>query len=312
MTKIALVLGASGGIGGETARALHRRGWQIRALSRAPREGSAPGYSWIRGDALDPDAVRLAAAGAAVIVHAVNPPGYRDWDRLVLPMLDNSIAAARAGDARILLPGTIYNYDPRGGSVAAPDTPQRPTTRKGRIRVAMEQRLQRSGVATLILRAGDFFGPRAGNNWLSQGMIRPGRPIARVTNPGRPGVGHAWAYLPDVGEAFARLIAAPGLPRFARHHFAGHWDGDGDGFARAVAAAAGPNVGVTPLRWPLLRFAAPFNETIRELREMRPFWDHSLSLDNSTLVDAIGAEPHTPLEEALHTTLAALGCVGVP
>lgn len=73
-----------------------------------------------------------AAAGAELIVHAVNPPGYRDWDRLVLPMLDNSIAAANG--ARILLPGTVYNYGPDAFPSISEDAPQHPLTRKGRIR----------------------------------------------------------------------------------------------------------------------------------------------------------------------------------
>lgn len=39
------------------------------------------------------DPVLKAASGVAVIVHAVNPPGYRNWAKLVLPMLDNTMAA---------------------------------------------------------------------------------------------------------------------------------------------------------------------------------------------------------------------------
>jgi hypothetical protein len=42
----------------------------------------------------------------------VNPPGYRNWGELVLPMLDNTTAAARSNGARIVLPGTIYNFGP--------------------------------------------------------------------------------------------------------------------------------------------------------------------------------------------------------
>ena len=41
--------------------------------------------------------VRAAAEGCSVIVHAVNPPGYRRWSELVLPMLDHTIAAALGG-----------------------------------------------------------------------------------------------------------------------------------------------------------------------------------------------------------------------
>ncbi len=40
--------------------------------------------------------VVAAAKGVDVIVHAVNPPGYRKWSEVVLPMLDNTIAAAAA------------------------------------------------------------------------------------------------------------------------------------------------------------------------------------------------------------------------
>ena len=50
-------------------------------------------------------------------------------------------------------------------------------TRKGKIRVEREERLEtasRDGVRTLIVRAGDFFGPRTGNSWFAQGLIKPG------------------------------------------------------------------------------------------------------------------------------------------
>jgi uncharacterized protein YbjT (DUF2867 family) len=113
-TQKALVLGATGGIGGEVARSLAARGWQVAALHRDPAKAGAreTGFTRIQGDAMRPDDVSAAASGATLIVHAVNPPGDRDWDRLVLPMLENSIAAARAAGARRLLPGTVYNCGP--------------------------------------------------------------------------------------------------------------------------------------------------------------------------------------------------------
>ena len=108
--RIALVLGATGGIGGETATALTRHGWHVRALARRPDDEAArrqPGWEWVRGDSMDAASVVRASTGASLIVHAVNPPGYRHWDKLVLPMLESTVQAARASGARILLPGTI-------------------------------------------------------------------------------------------------------------------------------------------------------------------------------------------------------------
>ena len=312
--KTALILGATGGIGGEVATRLAQAGWQVRAMHRDPqRLSGAAKLDWVQGDAMVAGDVARAAAGAALIVHAVNPPGYRDWERLVLPMLDNTIAAARANGARILLPGTIYNYAPEQRDIAE-DAPQQPRTRKGRIRVEMEYRLQQTARAgdakVLIVRAGDFFGPKAANNWFSQGLVKPGRTPRFITAPGRLGVGHQWNYLPDVAEAMVRLAGLPSLDDFARFHMAVHWDPDGTRMVDAIRAAIGnPALPVRRMPWLAIRLAAPFVTLFRELAEMRYLWEQPLRLRNTRLVAALGAEPLTPLEDAVRVTLRALGCL---
>jgi nucleoside-diphosphate-sugar epimerase len=153
-TRTALVLGATGGIGGETAAAFSRHGWKVRAFTKTgiPAADSS-GWEWVQGDALDPASVVAAAGGASAVVHAVNPPGYTNWATLVLPMIENTIAAAKASGARILLPGTIYNYGPDAFPVLREESPQTATTHKGKIRIALEKRLEdatRNGVRVLI------------------------------------------------------------------------------------------------------------------------------------------------------------------
>ncbi|MCF4167195.1 NAD(P)H-binding protein [Zavarzinia compransoris] len=310
-TRRALILGATGGVGGETAKALARRGWHLRALTR--RDGDLPdlgAVDWRRGDAMNPADVIAAAEGCDVILHAVNPPGYRDWAGRVLPMLDATLAAAARHGARIALPGTIYNYGP-DHPLLTEDTPQHPVSVKGAIRVEMERRLAASGLPVLILRAGDFFGPHAGNSWFGESMVKPGRPLSSITYPGEPEVGHAWAYLPDVGETFARLLAREAdLPRVARFHFAGHWCDRGIDFAEAVRDAAGrPDAAIRRMPWWALRLAAPAVPLFREILEMRYLWRCPLRLDNRRLVDFLGEEPHTSLPTALRDSLAALGCL---
>src|SRR5215471_10903989 len=50
----ALLLGATGGIGGETGRALSRHGWGIRAVYRSHLPSDAPeSREWVKGDAMD-------------------------------------------------------------------------------------------------------------------------------------------------------------------------------------------------------------------------------------------------------------------
>lgn len=321
-TKTVLVLGATGGIGGEVARQLHAAGWQVKALHRDAAKAAATqrDFTWVQGDAMQRTDVVRAARGAEVIVHAVNPPGYRRWAELVLPMLDNTIAAAADSGARIVLPGTIYNYGPDALPNPREDSPQNPTTRKGAIRVEMEKRLQAAsqrGVKVLIVRAGDYFGPQAANNWFSQALVKPGRPLTAVANPATRGVGHQWAYLPDVAATMVRLIErADTLAPFCRVHMQGHWDDDGSRMAEAVRrVAAAANGGRKPalksFPWWALTLAAPFVPLFRELKEMRYLWREPVRMDNARLVALIGAEPHTPLDEAVAATLAGLGVLGL-
>lgn len=311
--QTALVLGATGGIGGEMARHLQAAGWQVRALHRqAARAGHGQGdVDWRQGDAMQAADVAAAAAGVSLIVHAVNPPGYRNWGQLVLPMINNTIAAARATGARILMPGTIYNYGLDAFPSVSEEAPQQATTAKGAIRIELERRLRaaaRDGVRTLLVRAGDFFGPRAANNWFSQAMVKPGRPITAITTPATPGVGHQWAYLPDLAVTMMQLLAREAeLDAFATFHMDGHWDADGTAMIGAIRRAVGrPDLPVRHLPWWLIALASPVVPFCRELNEVRYFWQHPMRLDNSRLERFLGHEPHTPLDEAVRTTLKPL------
>jgi len=312
-TKLALVIGATGGVGFETAKALLRHGWQVRAMAR--RIETAPkldGATWVAGDAMNGEDVARAASGASVIVHAVNPPGYKNWPTLVPAMLANTIHAAEQSGARIVLPGTVYNFGPDAFPNLVEDAPQRPLTRKGAIRVDMERALEQAaqrGVRSLILRAGDFFGPHAGNSWLAQGMVRPGAPLKAVTFPGKRDAGHSWAYLPDVAETIARLLDREDeLAAFERFHFEGAYFARGVTMAERIREAAGN--AKAPIRrfpWAALLALSPFVPLFREMAEMRYLWTTDVRLDNSKLVRFLGAEPRTPIAVALRRTLAALG-----
>jgi len=249
-------------------------------------------------------------------VHAVNPPGYRRWAQLVLPMIDNTIAAAIAGRATIVLPGTVYNYGPDAFPLLQEDAPQRPRTRKGAIRVELELRLRVAatrGARVIVVRAGDFFGPQAANNWFSQGLIRPGRPVKAVSLPGDRGVGHQWSYLPDVARTMTAVLARrEALPAFASFHMQGHWDEDGTQMAAAIQRVAGLHglrVRISRFPWWLIRLAAPFTQTFHELLEMRYLWRQPVRLDGTRLREFLGEEPHTPLDEAVAATLAGLRCL---
>ena len=311
-TKQALVIGATGGVGGEVATALLRHGWTVRGLAREParagRTGPA-GVEWVAGDAMREEDVVRAARDAEVIFHGANPAGYRNWRGLAIPMLRHAITAAERVGARLIYPGSVYVYGPDAGDVVAEDTPQHPRTRKGRIRVEMEEMLHAAsvrGLRTLIVRAGDFYGPRAPSSWVSTVLLGGGKNLRRVVTPERPEVGHAWAYLPDLAETVASLADREAmLPNEERLHFGGHFL-EGRGMARAVQRVLGGAVPIKPFRWLPVYLGAPFVTFLREVIEMRYLWQVALRLDNRRLVGLLGREQHTALDEAVLVSRGAL------
>jgi nucleoside-diphosphate-sugar epimerase len=321
--RTALILGATGGFGSEAALALVRHGWRVRAMSRdvaratswaASRGADWAQVSWIEGDAERAADVVNAADGVQLIVHAVNPPGYRRWRELALPMLANSIDAARHGGARLVLPGNVYNFNPRLTPLIDERSPQQPVSRKGQVRVEMERMLHHAshvGVRSLVLRAGDFIGGHGPSSWLSVTMVKPGKPLRRFVDPSVPGVGHAWAYLPDLAETLARLAGIEtSLGDTECFHFAGHWLPQGTELASTVRAVAGQ--AMLPVHrppWGAIKLAAPFVPVLAEVLEMRYLWQQALQLDNRKLLATLGKEPHTSLEDVMRASLQGLACL---
>lgn len=320
-TRTALILGATGGVGGAIARVLHDHGWTVRAMVRDASKaeadwkglGSMPQF--VSGNAMTKDDVIRAATdggSVSVIVHAVNPPSYQNWEKLVLPMMDNTIAAASAaGGARVVLPGTVYNYDPALTEVIDAETPQNATIRKGRIRARLEQKLVGAApdVPSLIVRAGDFFGPGSRSSWFAQAMVKPGKQVRKVTSLA-PGVPHAYAYLPDLAETFAQLLDKPDcLTAQECVQFEGTWDADGRTVLEAIRAAIGRDVPERAFPWWLMHLAAPFGGFPKEAVEIEPIWRRPMRLDNTRLVEILGHEPRTQLNAAMRATLTSMNCL---
>ena len=206
------------------------------------------------------------------------------------------------------MPGNVYNYGEDALPLISETSPQTPISRKGAIRVQMELALRAAagdGVHSLIVRAGDFFGPKpTGGSMLAQALVKPERPVTAVSYPEPLAIPHAWAYLPDLAETFVRLLDTD-LGPFEVFHFQGH-EVTGDGFVGALQIAAGRKLKVGRLPWFVLSVMAPFNETIRELVEMKYLWDRPVLLDNTRLVAKVGAEPRTSLAVALRVALIGM------
>ena len=321
-----LVLGANGRFGQAAVQVFAAAGWRVLAQARrvpAALPAALPADAAHVAAALeDTEALAAAAAGASVVVYAINPP-YTAWAAQMLPLARQGMAAAERLGALFMLPGNVYAYGEGMPAQLDESTPERPTTHKGRLRAALESELRERAAAgrlrAVVIRAGDFYGGGTGS-WLDLAVMKS-LAAGKLVYPGPMDVPHAWAYLPDLARAFvavAESAAASGdaptaTPAFETLHFAGHTLTGRELLDHVESAAA--DLGLRPERgfrrsgmpWPLLRAAGVFVPMLREVVRMSYLWRVPHQLDGARLATRVGTLPATPPRQALRQALVDLG-----
>lgn len=250
MQQCVLILGGSGKVGSHAADAFWNAGWKVRYYDRKT------------GDMV------TAAKGVDVIINGLNPPNYHDWAHAIPAITDQVIAAAQASGATVIIPGNVYVFGNQSG-VLDENTPHKAHTRKGKIRIAMEESYRASGVQTIILRAGNFIDPNGNGDIMSMMNMR-NISADRLTSAGNdPNTMQAYAYMPDWGRAALALAEKRAeLSQFEDIPFPGHAFTTAD-LQRCVEHHLRRPVRVTRFPWWIMTLLSPFWELARELREMR-------------------------------------------
>ncbi|SEW46029.1 Nucleoside-diphosphate-sugar epimerase [Cognatiyoonia koreensis] len=284
MSQTVLILGGNGKIGSHAADAFWNAGWRVRHYDRSTNDMTA------------------AAMGADVIVNGLNPPLYRDWARNIPMITDQVIAAAKASGATVILPGNVYNFGRHEGEMNE-TTPQAAHTRKGRIRIAMEDAYRASGVQTIVLRAGNFIDPN-GNGDIMSMLIMRAAASKKLTSPGNADAMQAYAYVPDWARA-ARMLAEKrdSLSSFEDIAFPGH-SFTLNQLKSQVEATTGMAFKVTSFPWWAVRLASPFVELAREMLEMRYLYSLNHWLGAGKFDELLPDFRPTPLADVM--------CVGLP
>ena len=311
-----LVLGANGRFGAAATDAFAAAGWRVFAQSRRASSGPLPdGVSALHIDLADADALVCAVGDVAAVVHAVNGP-YPRWAVEALPQARLGMALAQRLGAVFMLPGNVYNFGAAMPPLLLPDTPQRPTTRLGEIRCAIEAEMQaraQDGLQSVVIRAGDFFGGAGRGNWFDRVLVQS-IAAGKLVYPGPLDRTHAWAYLPDLARSFVAAAAhREALPPFVQLHFEGH-SATGAEWLAAIRQAA-EAIGVRPARawrtgglpWPLLRLAGVVSPTWRAVTSLEYLWRVPHRLDGDAMRRVLGELPMTDRHAALCEALVALG-----
>lgn len=261
MTGTVLILGPSGKIGTHAKRAFGAAGWQVRSYDRATND------------------MISAAQGVDVIINGLNPPNYHNWARLIPQITKEVIAAAKAVGATVIIPGNVYNFGDVPGTWSE-HTPQNANTRKGRIRIVMEEAYRRSGVQTIVLRAGNFIDPDQNGDVMSMLQLsKIGK--GKLVTMGDPRAMQPYCYLPDWARAAVALADKRlDLQSFEDIPFPGHAF-TMENLRQFLETQLDKKIRIRPFPWWTMTLAAPFWELARELAEMRYLSNTSHQLDRT-------------------------------
>jgi nucleoside-diphosphate-sugar epimerase len=299
-----VILGVNGHIGQAVARAFVDNGWDVTGMARTDKH-KVPGVRFVAGDSDSVEDMRRAIGDAPVVVNALNLP-YHQWDKGRMEAQMSRVVAALGTTGRtVLFPGNIYNFSGSDRRVT-PDLEQQPQTPRGAIRVRVEQLFEaaaaRGDIQAIILRAGDFYGPGSSNDWFDLAMFREVKK-GRVATMGAPGIGHSWAYLPDLARAFEALASMRAtLGAFERFHFAGHFVTP-EQMRSAIERAAPVPVAVRPFPLWLMKLVGLVDPIMWETGKMAYLWRRPMELADPRLDTLLGKGFGTPFEVAVAATI---------
>lgn len=294
------VLGINGHIGHHAAKAFRDAGYDVTGFGRSNRM-PIEGVTFVKGDASNVAEIAAAIADADIVVNALNLP-YDKWDKgRAEAQLAIVIAAMGDSGKTMLFPGNVYNYAATDRHMTPGMSPQ-PQTPRGAIRVRQEAMLATASKAgkfqTIIIRAGDFYAPGNVGDWFDQAMLMDAKK-GKVYHMADLDVGHAWAYLPDLGRAFVKVAEQrQSLGAFETFHFAGHFETHGAMLAAIQAVAPAP-LKAGQLPWIVLQAMGLAMPMMREIVKMRYLWNNPMELVDPRLDAILGKDFGTPFSEAV-------------
>ena len=271
------ILGASGQIGRELARCLHREFTQdIRLVSRRPEKVNASDQLHA-ADLLDAAQTMRAVAGSEIVYLTVGlPMDTRLWQAQWPLMMRNSIAACAAHGAKLVFFDNTYLY-PQTAEPQTERTPFQPHGAKGVVRAAIASELLAAmaerRVQGLICRAPEFYGPGRTQSITNTAIIDRLRRGERANVLLRDDTLRSLIWTPDASRAMAWLGNAPDAYGQTWHLPCDDERLDYRQFIALAAEVFGIEARYRVLRRWQLRLAGLFNRTVRDAAELLPRYE---------------------------------------
>ncbi len=164
--ELHIVLGAAGGVGHAVCEYLRQKGVPYLTIQRSKRPDHEPSR---QADLLDKDATIAALQGGTHVYLCTGLPYESSlWEVQWAPLMQNVIEACLSYGSKLIFLDNMYMYSNPLPIPFDENTPQNPSTRKGKVRKVVADLLldavKTRNLNAVIGRAADFYGPAATNS----------------------------------------------------------------------------------------------------------------------------------------------------
>ncbi|EEM93295.1 NAD(P)H-binding protein [Bacillus thuringiensis] len=306
--KKALVLGASGSMGYAIVNELCGRGIHVVAFARNKERLGAlfsgnKHVEVVAGDVFIKEDIMNAAKDVDIIFHAVNIP-YSDWEKQQEKLLINILEVSKHYGIKIGIVDNIYAYGRQGEGLVKEEAKKRPHTKKGKIRLQLEEMAKQANVRMFIAHFPDFYGPNAESTLVHHTLkgILANKMSSFV---GDKKIAREYIFTPDGAKAMVEL-ALHDEAYGQNWNIPGYGVITGEEMIQHIRELTGYTKRVITVKRGMIQFIGLFDKQMKEFMEMLYLTEKPIVLSGEKYEKCIGDIPKTSYYNGLKEMIISM------
>jgi len=298
------ILGSSGIIGKELAKALPQYTNKIRLVSRKPKKINE-NDEFFKANLLNAEETTKAVEGSEVVYLTVGLQYDTNiWRTQWTPLMNNVIGACKKNKSKLVFFDNVYSYGRVDGWMTE-ETPVKPDSEKGKVRAELGEMIlkevEQGNIKAIIAKAADFYGPETPLSFVNIMVFdnfKKGKKAQWFIDVNKK---HSFTFTPDAGKGTAILGNTESAYNQIWHLPTNKNVLTGKEFIELAAKAMGVKPEYTVVKKWMVQMLGLFNKVIKESVEMLYQNDSDYLFDSTKFEKAFNFKPISYEEGIINT-----------
>jgi len=298
------ILGSTGIIGKELAKALPQYTNKVRLVSRNPKKANESDELF-KANLLNSDETMKAVEGSEVVYLTVGLEyDINVWRTQWPPLMKNVIDACKKNNSKFVFFDNVYSYGRVNGWMTE-ETPVKPDSEKGKVRAELNKMImsevEQGKLKAIIAKAADFYGPNTPLSFVNIMVFdnfKKGKKAQWFIDFNKK---HSFTYTPDAGKGTAILGNTESAYNQIWHLPTNKSVLTGKEFIELTAKAMGVKPEYMVVKKWMVKMLGMFNKVVKESVEMLYQNDSDYLFDSTKFEKAFNFKPISYEEGIINT-----------